>query len=410
MSDIKVSVVMPVYNVSSYLEETLGYVLNQTLKEIEVICVDDGSTDNSLEILRKYESQDDRMTVLCQQNQYAGVARNNGLDKATGKYVIFWDSDDLFQPDALEKMYEHAERDQADITICAANKYDEAYDVKVLTNTYLMKDRLPEQVPFTRDEIGKYLFGFAANVPWNKLYLRSFVMEHGLRFENRKQANDAYFVMMSMFYAKKFSVVEETLIDYRIGTNSSTTDKASDTPLCACEAYEVVWNALKETGAYEGDIEQSFVNKILNSTLYALSIQSTFDAFKAVFNYLKNTLYVELKMPEKDETYFYSPSGYVDYCKIMSCSAEEFLVYKNKTMSDDARRKNSKIRQLRERRDFLLERRNFLREDRDRLKEELAECKSINKQQKAILDSRTVRYVLKLKDLLTLNGRLKKNK
>lgn len=408
MSEVKVSVVMPVYNASRYLEETLGYVLNQTLREIELICVDDGSTDDSLDILKRYKEQDKRLVIVCQKNQYAGVARNNGLAVANGKYVIFWDADDIFREDALEKLYQKAEEDSAQITICAANKYDEAYDVKILTNTYLVKDRLPENVPFERKEIDKYLFTFAANVPWNKLYLRSFVLEHKLQFENRKQANDAYFVMMSLFYAKKFSVVDEALIDYRIGTESSTTDRVSDTPLCACEAYETVWNELKKLGGYDGDIEQSFVNKILNSTMYILSIQNTYDAFKIVFDYLKNTLYVELQMEHKNEDYFYNLNNYADYKMIIDCCAEEFLVYKMKMMSEDTRRKNSRIRELRERRNALIEQRNSLKEERAQLKKELAECKKVNKQQKKILDSRTVRYALKLKRILTLNGRLKK--
>lgn len=408
MSDIKVSVVMPVYNVSKYLDETLNYVLNQTLKEIEVICVDDGSTDDSYEILKMYAEKDNRMVVLQQQNQYAGVARNNGLAVAKGKYIIFWDSDDIFREDALEKMYEQAEKDNAEITVCAANKYDEAHDEIVLTNTYLMKDRLPEMIPFSREEIGKYIFGFAANVPWNKLYLREFVQKHELQFEARKQANDAYFVMMAFYYAKCITVVDETLINYRIGTNSSTTDKVSDVPLCACEAYEVVWNALKATGEYEGDLQQSFVNKILNCVLYALSIQSSFDGYKTVYNYLKNTLFVELEMTQMDEEYFYSPSAYEDFKEIMARPVEEYLVYKSKFMNEDLRRKNSRIRALRERRDFLRERRDILREERNQLRTELAECKSVNKQQKAVLDSRTVRYALKLKDILTFNGKLKK--
>lgn len=410
MSEVKVSVVMPVYNVSKYLEETLSYVLNQTLKEIELICVDDGSTDDSYEILQKYAKEDDRITVLKQQNQYAGVARNNGLAIAKGKYVIFWDSDDIFREDALEKLYMKAEKDNAEITVCAANKYDEEHDEIVLTNTYLMKDRLPEMIPFSREEIGKYIFGFAANVPWNKLYLKDFVNEHKLQFESRKQANDAYFVMMAFYYAKRITVVEETLIDYRIGTRSSTTDKASDVPLCACEAYEVIWKALKETGEYEGDLQQSFVNKILNCVLYALSIQSSFDAYTTVYNYVKDKLFEELEMSQMDEAYFYSPSAYIEYKEIMNQTADEYLVYKMKTMSEEMRRKNSKIRVLRERRDFLRERRDALREERNQLRTELSECKNMNKQQKAILDSRTVRYALKMKDILTLNGKLKRSK
>ena len=97
MNQIKVSVIVPVYNAQQYLKDTLDTILGQSLKSIEIICVDDGSSDESLSILKDYQNKDSRLTVLTQQNQYAGVARNNGLNIARGKYVVFWDADDLFE-------------------------------------------------------------------------------------------------------------------------------------------------------------------------------------------------------------------------------------------------------------------------------------------------------------------------
>lgn len=104
----KVSVVIPVYNVADYLSECLNSILNQTLEDIEVICVDDGSTDGSLDILRHYEEHDMRLQVLTQKHMTAGAARNTGLDRARGEYVIFLDADDFFAPDMLEKTYARA--------------------------------------------------------------------------------------------------------------------------------------------------------------------------------------------------------------------------------------------------------------------------------------------------------------
>ena len=97
MNQIKVSVIVPVYNAQQYLKDTLDTIIGQSLKSIEIICVDDGSSDESLSILKDYQNKDSRLTVLTQQNQYAGVARNNGLSIARGKYVVFWDADDLFE-------------------------------------------------------------------------------------------------------------------------------------------------------------------------------------------------------------------------------------------------------------------------------------------------------------------------
>ena len=102
MKDIKVSVVIPVYNVEEFLDNTLSDITSQTLRDIEIICVDDGSTDHSRQIIEEWQKKDSRIQLIKQQNQYAGVARNNGLKQAHGKYVIFWDADDLFEHNALE--------------------------------------------------------------------------------------------------------------------------------------------------------------------------------------------------------------------------------------------------------------------------------------------------------------------
>lgn len=121
--EIKVSVVMPVYNAENYLFDSLGNVLKQTLKDIEVICVDDGSTDRSAEIIEDYASRDFRLSLIRQKNQYAGAARNAGLAKCRGKYVVFWDADDRFALDALEKLYTKAEADEADLCVCDIRKW-----------------------------------------------------------------------------------------------------------------------------------------------------------------------------------------------------------------------------------------------------------------------------------------------
>lgn len=107
--EVKISVIIPVYNVEKYLRECLDSVVNQTFKDIEIICVDDGSTDKSLEILQEYKRKDDRFVILQQRHSGAGAARNYGLKLAEGKYIQFLDSDDYFEPTLLEELYTRAE-------------------------------------------------------------------------------------------------------------------------------------------------------------------------------------------------------------------------------------------------------------------------------------------------------------
>ena len=128
MEEIKVSVVMAVYNAERYLRQALGSVCAQTLKEIEIICVDDGSTDGSMEILKEFAGQDDRIKILqhLEKTDGAAAARNMGLQAAKGEYLSFLDADDWFEPDMLEKAYEKASLQELDVLIFDAYVYREA--------------------------------------------------------------------------------------------------------------------------------------------------------------------------------------------------------------------------------------------------------------------------------------------
>ncbi len=103
--DVKVTVIIPVYNMEQYLAECLDSVITQSLRDIEIICINDGSKDNSITILRAYESRDNRIKIIDQENKGVATARNIGIKAASGKYVIFMDSDDLHPADVLESLY-----------------------------------------------------------------------------------------------------------------------------------------------------------------------------------------------------------------------------------------------------------------------------------------------------------------
>ena len=118
----KVSVITPVYNVETYLRQCLDSVLNQTLRDIEIICVDDGSTDGSAAILEEYAAKDSRIKVVKQENAGAGAARNAGLSVAKGEWLSILDADDEFSPNMLSEMVEAGERNSADVVACTMVK------------------------------------------------------------------------------------------------------------------------------------------------------------------------------------------------------------------------------------------------------------------------------------------------
>ena len=120
---IRISVIVTVYNTSKYLRRCMDSIIHQSLKDIEIICIDDGSTDESLEILKEYSRKDNRVIVISQENSGAGAARNTGMQYAKGKYLSFLDSDDFFEENLLELAYKYAEKDSADFVVYKSDQY-----------------------------------------------------------------------------------------------------------------------------------------------------------------------------------------------------------------------------------------------------------------------------------------------
>ena len=138
---VKVSIIMPVYNGSKFIKTSIESVLNQTMKDIELICVDDGSEDNSLELLRKFEADHDCIRVFTQANQGSGKARNYGMDEAKGEYIGFIDADDIFvDADSLELLYKKAVENDADIV--SGNLKKMTQDRRLVDNPNCAEDRI----------------------------------------------------------------------------------------------------------------------------------------------------------------------------------------------------------------------------------------------------------------------------
>ena len=220
-----VSIIIPVYNVEAYLKQSLDSVINQTLKDIEIICVDDGSTDRSLEILKEYKEKDNRITILQQQNQYAGVARNTGLKVAKGKYLSFLDSDDIFELNMLESMYKKAEADKADIVVCEYARYDT--NTNTIEEYIKINNKFTDISPFSFKYMPNKLCGVCHPNPWTKLFNRDFFLKNNLQFDNTICFNDFTCVMTALAIADKISIIHYPFIKYRVNQNSNLTNTAS---------------------------------------------------------------------------------------------------------------------------------------------------------------------------------------
>lgn len=303
----KVSVIIPVYNVEKYLSETLECLVNQTLSDIEIICVDDGSTDDSMSILQEYAERDSRVKYLQQQNQYAGIARNNGLKIATGDYVIFLDSDDIFDKTMLEKLVNQAEKTNADVTVCRCQwlmmKYGEIKDFP----HSIEKKYLPEEEVFSSSDISLDILRTFIGWPWDKLYRREFIFANGLEFQDLRHSNDTYFVLMSLLLANRISIVEDVLVTYRIH-NTSLANTRTKSPACFYFALKALKSGMEHFNIFE-KYEQSFINYCLEFSLWHIKSMGDRVAKRKMIDYFTELL-TELQFYKYDKNYFYKLEQY----------------------------------------------------------------------------------------------------
>lgn len=325
----KVSVVIPVYNAQEYLRECLESVRNQTLKEIQVILVDDGSTDGSRKILDEYVQKDDRFLLLKQENQYAGTARNNGMRKACGEYICFLDADDCFEHTMLEDMYEQAKEHNSDIVICNGYLFD-SVTKEIQEPTWLLRSEYTTAKPydFSYKDVPERIFQITIGVPWNKLYKRSFVEETGIQFQEIKRCNDEYFANMSLILAGHIAILNKRLVYYRINNPDSLQGMSNLTEpsFDFYKALIAIQNELYTRNIYQS-VERSFVSKCLSSCIAALRKQKSFYNFSAVYNFLKDKAFGDLNIGKHGKEFYYS--NFDIYSDIMKYSPEEFLFNEN---------------------------------------------------------------------------------
>lgn len=226
----KVSIIIPVYNAQSYLNRCLDSVLNQTLQEFEVIVVNDGSTDRSLEILNQYKERDSRITVITIENSGQSVARNVGINRARGEYIGFVDADDWIDINMYKKMYLEAVHTKADIVICNHNNvYENKYKIDMLVfemNSECINLHTYGRDNYIMDYIRTYRHG---NEVWSRIYKRSLIIDYGIIFSKNKTGHkveigeDLLFNLHFVLYADNISVLNEGYYNYYIREGSSMT-------------------------------------------------------------------------------------------------------------------------------------------------------------------------------------------
>ncbi len=214
---IKVSIIVPVYNVEKYLRECLDSLIGQTLKDIEIITINDGSPDNSLQILEEYATKDPRVKIINQENAGLSAARNRGLSEASGEYVAFIDSDDWVDADFCERLYNAAQKDEADIA---------AGGVVLYKNPQKSKKHISYQKNCVykgiKEKYYKLLFGAAHCYVCNKIYRREALIKSGIVFPEGKVYEDMHWSPRVVCELGKAVVVGGVSYFYRQNMSSIT--------------------------------------------------------------------------------------------------------------------------------------------------------------------------------------------
>lgn len=291
---MKLSIIIPVYNVEQYLPKCLDSILNQSFKDLEVICVNDGSTDNSLDILKEYKSKDNRVVILDKENEGSGVARNCAIDIAKGEYIYFVDSDDWLEDNALETMIHKADELNTDILIFGGLSY---YEDIGKAGGY-SKDKLPLKYfdrIFSSKDIKSDIFKFPSTA-WTKLYKKDFLIKNNIRFQHIKVGQDQLPFFHSMIIAERIAILPENLYCYRKNRKGAVTavkKKKNFSPIYVFYGIEELLEKLSKIDEYK----YIFVNRYFSkATSWLGRFQD--DLKKDYFNeYTKLLEHVKEKYP-----------------------------------------------------------------------------------------------------------------
>jgi len=317
--NVKLSVILTIYNTAKYLPECLNSILQQSMTEFELLCINDASTDDSLEILKAYAQKDERIQLYSMsENKGVSHCRNFGFSKAVGEYILFLDSDDFFKLTMFQEMCNVAIQDNADIVICNSVKHDDAINESLYMKDSLRTDYLPKLNGFHYSECSEYIFNFCKGWAWDKLYRRSFLEKHALQFPILSNTEDAVFVYQSLVLAERISVIDSILVVHRIRRSDSISNQHDNNINDFIIAVNMLKSFLQERFVFE-QVAKSYGNLVANLGNWYLNILKEKTNQEAMYHMLHNSIFPELiqkcGMTSKDR--FYEKTDYYQFQQIV---------------------------------------------------------------------------------------------
>ena len=290
---VDISIIVPIYNASKYLKKCLDSLVNQTKKELEFILINDGSTDDSESIIKSYE--DDRIKYFKRSNHGIGKTRNFGINKSTGKYIMFLDSDDYLKTDACEVLYKRIEKEKLDLVVC------DFYRV----NSNVLEEKINYFKNTSLKDNPKLLLDINL-APWNKIYRSDLIKDNKIKFVEDLKYEDAPFVALALLKSKNIGKVNKALVYYMVHDKSETTVR-DERIFDIIKIVDIIRGYFKNYD-WSRDVVDMLTIKILvnyniqqrnisDKKLRNKFIDSTFDYFERnIPNYRQNSYFKERNM------------------------------------------------------------------------------------------------------------------
>ncbi len=296
----KVSIIIPCYNCGQYLDELIQSLKKQTLTDIEIIFVNDGSTDNSEEIIKNYLPEDNRIKYIYQENQGGGIARNTGISNAQSPYVICIDADDIYENDMAEKLYNRAIETDADITVCKYKTWNMTTN-RISGNKGLnIKPEMINQV-FSSESVPNIL-QISNPGPCNKLYKLDFIKQNNLKYSGTKIINDLKFGMVALCLAKKIAIVDKDLSTYRYQGKCSSSKNREKKLACSIQVFKEIYNEFLERNLYD-KFEKNYIAKIIESIKYEISFPVSENVLNCMRQFFEETPFDKLKKQDLEKLF-----------------------------------------------------------------------------------------------------------
>ena len=297
----EITIIVPVYNCEKYILECLESISSQTFGDFEALIINDGSDDNSENLIMNFVDKDNRFKLLTKENGGQSSARNLGLRCAKGKYVAFLDSDDTIKPDFFEKLHKEAENKNLEMVFSGIEVHNEKTDEKILNDPYFsllcFNDSFDDKV-FSYRECLEFIFRICV-VPWNKLYRRDFLKQNKLKFIEGLNFEDNVFFLEAFLKAERLGIIREPLVSYRLFSDTSYSRTNGEQDFKKLDFFKIV--KLQEEILRKNNLSEVLKDKFENHRAYTLHYwynKATYKPVKILYYfYLKfDEIYREVKM------------------------------------------------------------------------------------------------------------------